>query len=415
MSNPKTRLTIITTTLVIGVMAAFGIGMLNRSSKTPNQLKAEVNLAGAPSIDAVPGVTNNPKYAEAVNDANNAAFNNAVENGGSSLPKAVKLADNATVTFGENGSKLDTPIPPVAKVEVPAVAVQTQVPLVPPMMQQVQYQYQQAPTYTQQTGNQAVVSSMGAGGGKQVEVLLDRWSPTGQTMEIDYTGASKNTQGASAGYGATPNMSLNAGGQMSGSSDLGAAQQAAPTLRAGTIVPAILKTGVNTDEPGPVLAEIVSGPLRGSTVMGTLTNSNNPRAESVALSFGTISPITASKSYPLQAFAINPNSQEGAIGLATSVDKHYLERFGLLFGASWLQGYGQALQQSGSTVTTNPLGGTTVSTPQRTTQELNKIAFGQVGTNIGQAMAQNSNRAVTIKVAQGTAIGLLIMQDLFVK
>ena len=180
-------------------------------------------------------------------------------------------------------------------------------------------------------------------------------------------------------------------------------------MKAGTIYPAILKTGVNTDEPGPVLAEIVAGPYKGSTLIGQVTTGGNSRAESVALQFNLLNPAKGDRSIQLQAYAINPDTSR--TGLASNVDHHYLERYGLIFASAFLGGYGQAVAQSGSTVTTNALGGSVVTNPVRTPEEITKIALGQVGTSMGQALGQNASIPTTIRVNPGVSVGVLIMQD----
>lgn len=48
---------------------------------------------------------------------------------------------------------------------------------------------------------------------------------------------------------------------------------------------AVLTTDVNSDEPGPVLAKIVSGTFQGGTLIGSLSN----QGEKVLLTFNTLS------------------------------------------------------------------------------------------------------------------------------
>jgi type IV secretory pathway VirB10-like protein len=415
MTNPRTRLTIIVTGVVVGVMVVIGLAMSKRTP--PPQSAAQVNLGNAPSIDSTPGVTNNPKYAEAANAAANQQFSQAENVGGSSLPPPVKLEEGVGGSISDGKTKLEGP----PKVEEPKPVVQTQVSVAPPPVMQTQVQipvvqqpqvvpvYQSAQTY--QTATNSLLPQTGS---RQVEVLLDRWAPTGQNMEFDYTGTGKNMNQNSGNFGNNPNVNIMNGGDPSvNTASNMTISQPQIAMKAGTVMSAILKTGVNTDEPGPILAEVVSGPFKGSTLIGKITGGNNTRGESVALSFDLLNMPNAPKSYTIQAYAINPDTSR--TGLATSVDRHYLERFGLLFASSFMQGYGSAMSQSGAVVTQNAFGGTTTSNPTRTSAEITKIALGQVGQNVGQAIGQNANRPITIQVAQGTAIGVLIMQDISLK
>lgn len=399
-SDPKKKMNIIMTAVVLALGCGFGYVLINRAPAP--QLRPDIKLSGAPDLNSVPGATNNPKYADAAKQANDSKFESAEKTGGSALPVPVKLEDGAK-TLGMNDSSVGTtsigsPFGAQAQAQTPVQ--QTQAPL-PYQQQQIPQVNTTAPVQYAQTIPQAPQNL-----GRQLDVLLDRWAPTGHNMETDYTGAKAKT--ASAMGGDMPNVSL-VSGQGATTNNATGTLSAAPLIRAGTIYSAILKTGVNTDEPGPVLAELVSGPYRGATMIGQLVSSGNQRAETVALQFTLLNSTAADRSIPIQAYAINPDTSR--TGMATSVDKHYLERFGLIFASSFISGYGQAVAQSGSTVTNNPLGGTTVSTPTRTPEQLNKIALGSVGQAVGQEMIQNARMPTTIKVNQGTSIGVLIMQD----
>jgi type IV secretory pathway VirB10-like protein len=391
MANPRTRLVVILTTVALSLGVVFAYAAFKRSA-VPPQLQADVKVGGGPELNSVPGTTSNPKYAQAAATSNNDKFNSAEKTGGSSLPVPIKLDDNSK-SIGDSSTNIGGP---QKTAEVTPPPVPQYVPS-PPVPQPVAYQ--------QQT---IALNNTPQNLGRQVDVLLERWAPTGQVMETDYTGGANANRGTgSQAYGSTPNVSLTQGQQMTSGNVMAAPQTV--LVKAGTIYPAILKTGVNTDEPGPVLAQIVSGPYKGATLIGQVTTGGNSRAESVALQFNLLNPVQGDRSIQLQAYAINPDTSR--TGLASDVDHHYLERYGMIFASAFLSGYGQAVAQSGSTVTTNALGGTTISNPVRTPDQISKIALGQVGTTVGQAIGQNANMPTTIRVNPGTSVGVLVMQD----
>ena len=58
-------------------------------------------------------------------------------------------------------------------------------------------------------------------------------------------------------------------------------------IKTGDILFAVLETSVNTDEPGPILATIVSGKLKGSKIIGSFTLPSN--ADQIVITFNTLS------------------------------------------------------------------------------------------------------------------------------
>lgn len=385
-ADPKAKLAIILTGIVVVFGSVLGLAAL-KSKEPPAALQPDIKLSDTPNLNSVPGATNNPKYAEAANDANNKKFDFADQRNGTALPSPIKLDDSYK-------KESDNQLPSAPNAPTPG----TPTPPPPPAPQAIPSVHQVAPT--------AGVPSATAlpppqNLSRQVDLLVERWAPTGMVMETDYTGVKPPaTQPSTSGTFAQ------AGGMQQVANQTVGAQPV--LIKAGTIMHAVLKTGVNSDEPGPVLAEIISGPYRGASVIGMVTGSNQ-NAENVVLQFNNLSPQNSDTSIQMQGYAVNPDSSN--LGLATDVDHHYLERFGLVFAAAFLQGYGQAVQQSGATAVVNPLGGTTVVNPTTTATQQSKIALGTLGQSMAQAFSKNTQRPTTIRVAAGTPIGILVMQD----
>lgn len=179
-------------------------------------------------------------------------------------------------------------------------------------------------------------------------------------------------------------------------------------IKAGTVLFGVLDTSINTDEPGPVLATIVSGKYQGSKVLGTL--SHQAQQESVIVSFTQLSVPKRLQSIGIQAVAIDPDTARTA--LATDVNHHYLLRYGTLFASAFVSGYGKAIQQSGATTTTSPLtGATTTTNPPLDNRQIFLTALGNVGTQWAQATRQMFDTPYTVTVDQGTGIGLLFLSD----
>lgn len=175
-------------------------------------------------------------------------------------------------------------------------------------------------------------------------------------------------------------------------------------VKAGDVVFAVMETSVNSDEDSPVMAKIVSGKLKGARLLGKFKRMD----KRVLLNFNLISLPNRSKSSSIQAVAIDEKTAKTAV--ATSVDNHYMLRYGSLFASSFLAGFSKALQGEGtSTVTTS--GDAQYVTSKHSNKERGLIALGEVGTQYSAVMGDNFNRQPTIKVASGTGFGLLFTSD----
>ncbi len=183
-------------------------------------------------------------------------------------------------------------------------------------------------------------------------------------------------------------------------------------VKTGDILFAVIDTSVNTDEPGPILATIVSGRLKGSKLIGSFRLPAN--ADKLILTFNTLSIPGENKTVSINAYAVDPNTARTA--LASQVNHHYLSRYGALFASTFIEGFGNAFQSANTTITIGGTGGTTDTTVQngigRSTLENAVIGLATVGKAWGKVASQNMNRPTTIQLYSGTGVGVLFTQDL---
>jgi intracellular multiplication protein IcmE len=182
-------------------------------------------------------------------------------------------------------------------------------------------------------------------------------------------------------------------------------------IKAGDILFAVLDTSVNTDEPGPILATIVSGKLKGSKLIGSFTLPAN--ADKMVVTFNTLSMLGADKTMGISAYAIDPSTARTA--LASRVNHHYLMRYGSLFASTFLAGFSSAIQSADTTITIGGTGGTTDTTVQnginRSLLENALIGLGEVGKAWSETAQELMNRPTTIELFSGTGMGILFTQD----
>ena len=161
--------------------------------------------------------------------------------------------------------------------------------------------------------------------------------------------------------------------------DAGAA--VGPIIKAGTIMFGVLDTTANSDNPGPLLGHLVSGPLKGARLMGTMRIAAN--SEGGTIQFNLMNVKGVPKSITVNAFAIDPGTARTA--LASRVNNHYLLRYGSLFAASLLEGVGKSVQKQGTSITTT---GTQTSLQQAKLSPLEYaiVGLGEVGQEWGSAV-----------------------------
>lgn len=185
----------------------------------------------------------------------------------------------------------------------------------------------------------------------------------------------------------------------------------AVVIKAGTIIFATLDTEVNSDYPSsPVLATVVDGKYKGSKLLGTVVTTKGPsgQLDRVMLNFTLMNNADWLASKSVTAYAIDPDTARSV--LASSVDYHYMTRFGAIMATSFLQGYANAIMTSGSTENTGVLVSTTH--PELSPGDKLATGLGQVGQTLGSVTQNYVNTPPTVRVAAGVGLGVLFMADL---
>lgn len=302
---------------------------------------------------------------------------------------AAGLAPEPLQPPSEMGISAVTPIPVQT---IPVQPIITQPPVVPresARLAEARAQQEAIANQAQLQQNQQVIQSAMA---TQVSQLFAAWaSPTqvlvpGERPEKTLGGAEgvAIAGGGAAGVGKGP-----------------------PIIKAGTIMYAVMTTSVNSDYPGPVLATIVSGRYKDTRLIGSLTTFP-PFGKAVMLSFTMMNSPLFSSTVPINAVAISPDTARTALSDYTNY--HYLIRFGTLFATSFLEGYGQALLQSGQSIISTS-SSTTVTSPTLKPKDKSLVALGNVGNKFGSLLEPYYNMPPTVHVYSGTGVGILFLED----
>lgn len=179
----------------------------------------------------------------------------------------------------------------------------------------------------------------------------------------------------------------------------------------GTILYAEMLSEANSDSPGPVLAQIVQGPLSGARLIGSFST----QRDTLVITFNTLSlgttrdGIEVNETIPIQAFAVDAATIGN--GVATDVDYHLLQNIGITFAASFVQGFGEAIAQSGQQIISND-SGTTIVNPTLTTEQQLAVAAGTAAGAAGESLSNLfGNRPITVKVRAGAGIGVFFLSN----
>ena len=171
----------------------------------------------------------------------------------------------------------------------------------------------------------------------------------------------------------------------------------------GTINYAQVLIEANSDVPGPVLVQLVSGPLAGARMIGSFS----VMSDLLVLTFNSI--IIDGLNQPVNAIALDPNST--LPGIASEVNQRYFKRVLLPAAAKFLEGVGSAIAQDSQTTVT--VSGDTVIQETEALdfeQELGRgveASFGEIS-EFMQDEADDTEPMV--RVSRGTPIGVFFLQ-----
>lgn len=385
MSNPKQRNSYIIVIALALILIVGGLVVAKTNQK--KDVSGESSVAPIPKVDQIPGDSDNFEYNKSVKKANEDGAKKALEEDTTFTPSIVndikKIEDEKEETEKEQEKTKPVELEKeeIKIIEEPIVKEEK------PIINEIK------PIVVNKTNYDAYSDY------KIISVIMGVNKNKNSNSEFNY--AKKEEQKQSA-------QQNNNGGIQSTETKVEASS--IPYSKAGTIYNAILETGINSDEPSPVLAKIISGELKNSRLIG----SQQTVGEKVVVQFSVLNMMNKNSSVKINAFAVDPNTSRTS--LADDVDNHYFLKYGVLLASSFLSGYADAISRQNTTTTINPSGGTTVSQGELPSSDIIKQAVGNVGKSLSNEAQKNSQEIKpTITVNSGSAIGVLLMEDLFVK
>ncbi|MCB1784378.1 MAG: hypothetical protein KDI13_10345 [Alphaproteobacteria bacterium] len=383
-NNPLVKVGIV----IVGAGAIFGAIMIfGGGSQKPPVSAVPVGS----SVNAPPGTeAASPAYVQAVEAQNEADLEEAIKTQGSTLPVPIETPSERLQLPAEEEEEED-PLHRWRRLQEERVVRETK--------QQVDTEPVTVVNSEQQ--NQAV-KAMAEAMSKQMQSILGH-----NTKKLDFT------------YKAVVDPQVfetdNGTGVDGGGEDLGEEltddEEAAIIISAGDIAYAQLLTEANSDVPGPVLALLVSGPLKGSKILGKFSVKED---KYLTLNFDTV--VVDGKSVSITAIALDPDTT--LPGMATEVNHRYFKRVILPAAAAFVKGLSQAIADSGNTDITISQDGTTTASTDNNKSRDQKVATGvsEAGDEISSIIDDMANDTkVLVKIHSGTPMGILFTEPVMEK
>lgn len=380
--SSKSRLILVIMGAILLVVFVFGIVSLMGKGKKTSDGGA---VPSAPNVTNIPGA---PGQDRAYTDLTDEENKKRAEQSGTVIPVLTPEDNNSANDPFLDSGPVTPNVPPIDLPPEVTPPVQVQPVEQRPVYEEPQQQVAAAPTHSpeQYVAMQAALQS-----------YLQAWqvSPS-PSQEFNYNGQQpKNPEEEVAGVNAVA---------VAGSGS-GSVKKGASFIRTGTVIPAMMLGSLNSDAPGPVVAQITTGPLAGSRLIGTFQSTG----KKLLINFTTLS-RPGLGTFSINAVAIDDNF---STGMATDVNNHSFKRFVLPTLAAFVQGYGQAFGRSGSTVVIGP-GGSTITQDALNADQARKAALGEAGSVLTENLLTNADVEPTVKLdcGGGCPVGLLFLSDL---
>lgn len=385
--------------VVIGLGAIVGGLIMFTGEEAP---PPSSSMRPPPPVTEAPGQDVDPAYEEALKEKNKQRAEQAVAAGGSAMPTPIGGPREPIKLPTEEGTDTEDPLEKWRKAaearkkkdETPVTAP-APVSLPPP-----------PPPPAPDPEGVAELAQLMA---EQMAQVINGMTPEASAMltitDPSFIEDLQNEAGAAAAALGADGVSSAVDGAMDGGSsgNNNAETEVKLVIPAGTVVYAQLLTEANSDVPAPILAAVLSGPLRGGRAIGSFEVAQ----DHLILLFHTI--VKDEDHYSVEAVALDTNTT--LAGMVTDIDRHYFSRVIIPAAAEFVSGFGEAYADSGNT-TVSVSGDTVVETEEDLDieQEIAK-GFQAAADSVSEAIEEDfGDRETTIRVETGTPMGLLFTQ-----
>ena len=171
--------------------------------------------------------------------------------------------------------------------------------------------------------------------------------------------------------------------------------------KAGDVVYAQIINGTDTDTPGPIIARVTSGELKGAKLIGSFTA--NRETTAMIVSFDRVV-LEDGTNLPTTAYAVD--AVYGDLAIRSRFKGRYFQRYAPKLAGAFLRGAGTALAATGSQVV--GVGETAVVvTPEQTGREAIAAGVADVGNQLASEIEGLGPQGPLVQLFAGKPIGVL--------
>jgi hypothetical protein len=175
-----------------------------------------------------------------------------------------------------------------------------------------------------------------------------------------------------------------------------------PIIRAGHQYVARSTMALNSDVGGPVIVELVNGPLRKHRLFGGFERKD----EWMRMEFQSVGGVKD----PVKVNAIGLDMETVLNAVGGDVDYHTLYRYGWWGFGTVLSAIGKAAEKNSDQQTIFVGDSVVRDTASDTAREI-KMALGDLGQSLGDVMRDRINRPLTVSLAVNDLVGIVFMED----
>ncbi len=376
--------------IVVGVVAVLAGIMYMFGGEAEKDVVSSVPQGA--QISGTPGDSEDltPAYVEAVEQQNEADLEVAIREGGSAIPVPIDTPDT--------------------RLEVPEAEQQSEDPL--HRWRVLQEERVERQMRTQETELEPVTVLDAEQQSEAINALTESMmqqmeSVLGATTETrtfsTRTLITYNEEGNDNGGNAQNSGGGNGDSGTGGFEDV---DEETVIIPAGKIVYAQLLIEANSDVPGSVLAQMLSGPLKGWKMLGEFTLLED--IGMLAISFNT-AVNDEGKQYGISAVMLDPDTSLPA--MRTSINHKFVRRIVLPAAAAFVEGFSSAIAESGRTEVTVS-GDTVVETEEEASND-QQVATGveEAGQEIREILDEMGDVDPRVIIEAGTPLGVFFTEN----
>lgn len=381
-TNPMVKIGV-----VLGILAVIVGGFMLFGGSAKPLAPSAMPGAAQQQLTEVPGGKVSTVYGDALKEINDRNADTAARTGGSSLPIPIGPSKGKLEAEVNNDSAED-PLERWRRIQEERLKKEQQEKVEPaaaPEQKPVDpyANEKKALSGSMQSQMTSILDAQSLKSLKTVDITADEWLVEKRRAEAE---AAQAAEAAILGDGAVGDNTVQI------------------LLEAGRIEYAQLINKADSDVPGPILAQLASGPLAGDRLIGSFQKKD----EYLVLSFDTV--VHDGIALSTTAVALDPKT--ASPGVATDVDHKYFQRIILPAAASFIQGIGEAISTSGTTTVSAGTGTTTSSSSDLDAkQELFK-GIDKAAEKLGDVLDKDAQRVdIRVVVAAGTHIGVFFTKE----